>query len=75
MFGAGADLCISDNCRESLDSYSNLPHSYASAHASTTLLMGGYNFSVAEYEVFGIKKVREFENVWGASNEHGAALG
>ena len=55
MFGAGADLCLSDNCDEDEESYSNLPHSYAGTQASNSLLMGDYNFVVSDYEVFGLK--------------------
>jgi len=52
IFGAGADLLISDNCDANLDSYSNLPHSYDGEDASPDTLMGDYNFSVVEYEVY-----------------------
>ncbi|XP_048576494.1 BTB/POZ domain-containing protein 19-like [Nematostella vectensis] len=55
MFGAGADLCISDRCNENMESYSNLPHSYAGSRASSDVLMGGYNFFVQDYEVFTLK--------------------
>jgi len=54
IFGAGADLLISDNCDANLDSYSNLPHSYDGEDASPDTLMGDYNFSVAEYEVYTV---------------------
>ncbi|UYV60369.1 TLD [Cordylochernes scorpioides] len=52
IFGAGADLCIASNCNHNMSSYSNLPHSYDGEHASSTILMGDYNFNVADYEVF-----------------------
>ena len=52
IFGAGADLLISDRCNENMDSYSNLPHSYDGDDASPDSLMGDYNFSVVEYEVY-----------------------
>ncbi|XP_020999865.1 BTB/POZ domain-containing protein 9 [Parasteatoda tepidariorum] len=52
IFGAGADFCISHNCNANLESYSNLPHSYDGENASCTLLMGDYNFTVIDYEVF-----------------------
>ena len=52
MFGAGADLCIASGCEQGMECYSNLPHSYDGAHASCNLLMGDYNFNVANYEVF-----------------------
>lgn len=35
-----------------MDSYSNLPHSYDGDGASPSVLMGDYNFTVADYEVF-----------------------
>lgn len=52
IFGAGADLLISSNCNTNMDSYSNLPHTYDGDGASPSVLMGDYNFSVADYEVF-----------------------
>ena len=52
IFGAGADLCISDRCDSSGESYSNLPHSYDGEGASSALLFGDYSFNVADYEVF-----------------------
>jgi hypothetical protein len=61
MFGAGADLCITDNCNVERESYSNLPHSYAGAQASPELLMGEYNFLVEDYEVFGLKNEHIYE--------------
>lgn len=35
-----------------MDSYSNLPHTYDGDGASPSILMGDYNFTVADYEVF-----------------------
>lgn len=35
-----------------MDSYSNLPHTYDGEGASPSILMGDYNFTVADYEVF-----------------------
>lgn len=35
-----------------MESYSNLPHSYEGEGASPAALMGDYNFSVTDYEVF-----------------------
>lgn len=55
IFGAGADLYISDGCNLNDDSYSNLPHSYDGEDASPDSLMGDYNFSVLEYEVYSLK--------------------
>lgn len=52
IFGAGADLLISSNCNSNMDSYSNLPHTYDGEGASSSILMGDYNFAVADYEVF-----------------------
>ncbi|PFX20726.1 BTB/POZ domain-containing protein 9 [Stylophora pistillata] len=63
MFGGGADLCISDECQEKPESYSNLPHSYDGPQASTSLLMGDYNFTVKDYEVFGLKGEPLYERV------------
>ena len=63
MFGAGADLCIIDECNERPESYSNLPHSYDGPQASTSILMGNYNFTVEDYEVFGLKKESLYERV------------
>ncbi|XP_022661389.1 uncharacterized protein LOC111267390 [Varroa jacobsoni] len=54
IFGAGADLSIANNCNVSMECYSNLPHTYDGEGASSTLLMGGYNFTVADYEVFTV---------------------
>ncbi|XP_043243661.1 uncharacterized protein LOC122392639 [Amphibalanus amphitrite] len=54
IFGAGADLCISDRCDSTGESYSNLPHSYDGDGASSALLFGDYNFNVADYEVFTV---------------------
>lgn len=50
IFGAGADLLISDRCNINMDSYSNLPHSYDGDDASPDSLMG--DFSVIKYEVY-----------------------
>lgn len=52
IFGAGADLLISSNCNSNMDSYSNLPHTYDGEGASPSILMGDYNFTVTDYEVF-----------------------
>jgi hypothetical protein len=55
VFGAGADLSISSDCHENMESYSNLPHSYDDGlHASNNvnLLFGDYNFTLLDYEVF-----------------------
>ncbi|KAI5720081.1 hypothetical protein M8J77_001601 [Diaphorina citri] len=52
IFGAGADLLIASHCNTNMDSYSNLPHSYNGENASSSLLMGDYNFAVQDYEVF-----------------------
>ena len=52
MFGAGADLCISNGCDAGMQCYSNLPHSYGGPQASPAVLMGDFNFNVQDYEVF-----------------------
>lgn len=52
IFGAGADLSIANNACTSMDSYSNLPHSYTGHAAANSTLMGDYNFNVLNYEVF-----------------------
>ncbi|XP_055534431.1 uncharacterized protein LOC129723949 [Wyeomyia smithii] len=52
IFGAGADLLISNNCNINMESYSNFPHSYDGPNASFGNLFGDYNFSIADYEVF-----------------------
>ncbi|XP_047739160.1 uncharacterized protein LOC108682676 isoform X2 [Hyalella azteca] len=53
IFGAGADLFISSNCHQNLESYSNLPHSYERGDTAVPItLMTDYNFSVVDYEVF-----------------------
>ena len=52
VFGAGADLSISSNCHTNSESYSNLPHTYDGDNASESILMGEYNFTVVDYEVF-----------------------
>ncbi|XP_035789422.1 uncharacterized protein LOC118465356 [Anopheles albimanus] len=52
IFGAGADLLISDNCNVNTESYSNFPHSYDGPNAMFGHLFGDYNFSITDYEVF-----------------------
>ncbi|XP_054168086.1 uncharacterized protein LOC128965417 [Oppia nitens] len=52
VFGAGADLSIANNCNTNCESYSNLPHTYEGDNASNTVLMGHYNFTAIDYEVF-----------------------
>lgn len=52
IFGAGADLLISNNCNTNTDSYSNLPHSYDGPSANCGSLLGDYNFLVTDYEVY-----------------------
>lgn len=52
IFGGGADLLISHNCNVNTDSYSNLPHSYDGPNASCMSLLGDYNSSIFDYEVF-----------------------
>ncbi|XP_063827740.1 uncharacterized protein LOC135077093 [Ostrinia nubilalis] len=52
IFGAGADLLISNNCNANSESYSNL-HSYGDGAPAS--LAPDYNFTVRDYEVFTIK--------------------
>uniref|UniRef100_A0A182SMJ1 Probable small nuclear ribonucleoprotein E n=1 Tax=Anopheles maculatus TaxID=74869 RepID=A0A182SMJ1_9DIPT len=52
IFGAGADLLISNNCNANIESYSNFPHSYDGPNATFGHLFGDYNFSIIDYEVF-----------------------
>lgn len=49
----GADLYISDKCNANTDSYSNLGHTYSSLCGDNSLL-GEYNFSIVDYEVFSM---------------------
>ncbi|XP_072947341.1 serine-enriched protein [Epargyreus clarus] len=53
IFGAGADLLISNNCNANTDSYSNL-HSYGDS-LSPASLAPDYNFTVRDYEIFTYK--------------------
>ncbi|XP_045496052.1 BTB/POZ domain-containing protein 19 [Colias croceus] len=53
IFGAGADLLISNNCNSNTDSYSNL-HSYGDS-LSPASLAPDYSFTVRDYEIFTIK--------------------
>ena len=68
MFGAGADLCIADNCHSGMESYSNMPHSYDGPHASSSIMMGDYNFTVADYEVFTVEPVADSCSGTGSSS-------
>ncbi|XP_059608145.1 uncharacterized protein LOC132255985 [Phlebotomus argentipes] len=52
IFGAGADLLISNSCSSNMDSYSNLPHSYDGPGASCSSMFGDYNFTIVDYEVY-----------------------
>ncbi|XP_053606682.1 uncharacterized protein LOC128673097 [Plodia interpunctella] len=53
IFGAGADLLISNHCSSNSDSYSNL-HSYGDPTSPASLVQD-YNFSVRDYEIFTYK--------------------
>eukprot|EP00118_Oscarella_pearsei_P017545 m.174450 g.174450 ORF g.174450 m.174450 type:complete len:490 (+) comp39113_c0_seq1:235-1704(+) len=62
IFGAGADLCLSNNCNINSESYSNFPHSYScgddsedDAKLKSELFMGKSRFMVKDYEVFTMK--------------------
>jgi len=52
-----------------MDSYSNLPHSYDGENATTNSLMGDYNFTVADYEVFTPVSSSKWTNTGGVSEE------
>uniref|UniRef100_A0A336LJ79 CSON005639 protein n=1 Tax=Culicoides sonorensis TaxID=179676 RepID=A0A336LJ79_CULSO len=54
IFGAGADLFISDKCNINADSYSNLGHTY-NAIEGTNSLFKQYNTVIQDYEVFTIE--------------------
>lgn len=54
-FGAGHDVHISGNANSNTSSYSNLDHSYeCPSGKQNTFFTGARNFSVTDYEVFGI---------------------
>lgn len=55
IFGGGHDLKISNNANGTTESYSNLGNSYQcpTGHLST-FFTGAQNFTVTDYEVFGI---------------------
>ena len=57
-FGAGHDLHISGNANVNTSSYSYLGDSYQcpAGQPGYTFLAGNMNFTVADYEVFGLHK-------------------
>ena len=57
VFGVGCDLCIYGNANTNTNSYSNLGHSYQCPPGQQkTFFTGGKNFTVTDYEVFGLHK-------------------
>jgi hypothetical protein len=54
-FGGGFDFYLCNNCDSTSGSYSNAGNSYA-APKDQNLLAGSYNFMVADYEVYELKK-------------------
>jgi len=54
-FGGGFDFYLCSNCDTTSSSYANAGNSYASPR-DQNLLAGTYNFMVAEYEVYELKK-------------------
>lgn len=60
IFGAGADLQISNNCNSNTESYSNLPHSYdGHGEASCNTLFGDYHFPIVDYEIYTTASANE----------------
>ena len=54
-FGGGADLEIKDYANTNASSYSKLGHTYKCPPGQTyTFFAGGRNFTVTDYEVFGL---------------------
>ena len=56
-FGGGHDLHISENANTNTNSYSNLGFTYERPPGQQgTFFTGGKNFTVTDYEVFGLHK-------------------
>jgi len=54
-FGLGHDLCISNEANTNISSYSYLGNTYKSPPGQqNTFFTGSENFTVADYEVFGL---------------------
>ena len=57
VFGGGVDLCIYENANTNTSSYSNLGKTYQRPPGQqSTFFTGGKNFTVTDYEVFGLHK-------------------
>jgi len=54
-FGGGFDFYLCDSCNTVNSSYSNFGHSYEMNSKTKESLVGGYNFTVKEVEVFELK--------------------
>jgi len=63
-FGGGHDLHISGNCFDSLNSYTNLGHSYGRNfyfdEVQSSYLAGSYNFRVKKLEVYLVSFVYDY---------------
>jgi hypothetical protein len=56
-FGGGCDIYISDKCNENNNSYCGFPYSYRDTTGyGRNTFTGGYNFQVADYEVFSVSQ-------------------
>ena len=56
LFGAGVDLRIAGNANANTDNFSNLGNSYQCPPGQqSTFFTGGNNFTVTDYEVFGLQ--------------------
>jgi len=53
-FGGGFDFCLAANCNTANTSYSNFGHSYDTKGKAKESLVGGYNFTTKEIEVFQV---------------------
>ena len=52
-FGGGGDICIANNAKTTMDSYSNLGHTYSHhQYEEDTFLTGSYKFQLDEIEVY-----------------------
>ena len=57
VFGGGNDLCIPGNANTNINGSSNLGVSYQCPPGQqSTFFIGGRNFTVTDYEVFGLHK-------------------
>jgi hypothetical protein len=56
IFGGGYTICVADGCNGNATSYTNLGHSFTNDTGidGKKVLIGEYNFTVKEIEVFAI---------------------